>query len=150
MPISWLRRWSGANRRRVVIPHILVDTCLLLVPVLVDTCLPRGSHGQTSPVARPCGRRRLRRDRALPPRARHRLRAGRRERRHGGRWAARQSPIPAAAVRWLAGLLFLGGIGPVISVAWYGWPHGFQVALAVVELTVPLVYFWLAPADERG
>jgi hypothetical protein len=65
-------------------------------------------------------------------------------------WAARQSPIPAAAIRWLAGLLFLGGIGRVISVAWYGWPHGFQVALAVVELTVPLVYFWLAPADEKA
>lgn len=65
-------------------------------------------------------------------------------------WAARQSPIPAAAIRWLAGLLFLGGIGRVISVAWYGWPHGFQVALAVVELTVPLMYFWLAPADEKA
>jgi hypothetical protein len=28
-------------------------------------------------------------------------------------------------------------------------PHGFQVILGVVELTVPLVYFWLA-ADEKA
>lgn len=48
-------------------------------------------------------------------------------------WVARQSPVPATAVRWLAGIMFLGGIGRVISVAWYGWPHWFQVALGVVE-----------------
>jgi Domain of unknown function (DUF4345) len=65
-------------------------------------------------------------------------------------WVARQRPIPATVVRWLAGLLLLGGVGRVISVAWYGWPHGFQVALGVVELTVPLVYFWLATADEKA
>jgi uncharacterized protein DUF4345 len=65
-------------------------------------------------------------------------------------WVARQSPIPASAVRRLAGILLLGGVGRVISVAWYGWPHGFQVALAIVELTVPFVYFWLAPSDEKA
>jgi len=65
-------------------------------------------------------------------------------------WVARQSPIPATAVRWLAGILFLGGVGRVISIAWYGWPHGFQVVLTVVELVVPPVYFWLASADEKA
>jgi hypothetical protein len=65
-------------------------------------------------------------------------------------WVARQSPIPAAAVRWLAGILLLGGVGRILSVASYGWPHGFQVVLGVVELAVPFVYFWLAAADEKA
>ncbi|MFJ3926266.1 DUF4345 domain-containing protein [Streptomyces sp. NPDC090022] len=65
-------------------------------------------------------------------------------------WAARQHPIPARAVRWLAGVLLLGGVGRLISLAVHGWPHGFQIALTVIELVMPPVYFWLADAEERA
>lgn len=64
-------------------------------------------------------------------------------------WAARRRPIPAPAVRWLAGILLLGGVGRLISLATEGRPHGFQIALTVVELVLPPVFFWLADAEER-
>ncbi|MEV6209091.1 DUF4345 domain-containing protein [Kitasatospora sp. NPDC051914] len=64
-------------------------------------------------------------------------------------WVARQRPIPATAVRWLAGVLLLGGAGRLLSLARHGWPHWFQVALTVIELALPPVYFWLADAEER-
>ncbi|MEW1914893.1 DUF4345 domain-containing protein [Kitasatospora sp. NPDC085895] len=64
-------------------------------------------------------------------------------------WAARQRPIPATAVRWLAGVLLLGGVSRLLSLALHGWPHWFQVVLTVVELVLPPVYFWLADAEER-
>src|SRR5262245_23420683 len=38
-------------------------------------------------------------------------------------WVARQSPIPAAPVRWLAGFMFLGGIGRIVSMFQHGAPH---------------------------
>ncbi|MDH6142443.1 MULTISPECIES: DUF4345 domain-containing protein [Kitasatospora] len=65
-------------------------------------------------------------------------------------WAARQTPIPAGAIRWLAGVLLFGGLARLISVAVHGWPQWFQVALMVSELALPPVYFWLANADERA
>ncbi|MCC9305813.1 DUF4345 domain-containing protein [Kitasatospora sp. RB6PN24] len=65
-------------------------------------------------------------------------------------WAARQAPIPAQAIRWLAGIFLLGGLARLLSVAAHGWPQWFQVLLMVVELTLPPVYFWLANADERA
>ncbi|MFE5680201.1 DUF4345 domain-containing protein [Streptomyces erythrochromogenes] len=65
-------------------------------------------------------------------------------------WAARQSPIPANAVRWLAAVFLLGAAGRLLSLAVHGWPHGFQVGLLVVELVMPPLYFWLAGADERA
>ncbi|MFF7177334.1 DUF4345 family protein [Streptomyces sp. NPDC008121] len=65
-------------------------------------------------------------------------------------WAARQRPIPASAVRWLAGVLLLGAAGRLLSLAVHGWPHGFQVALTVIELALPPVFFWLAEAEERA
>lgn len=65
-------------------------------------------------------------------------------------WAARQRPIPAPAVRWLAGIFLLGGAGRLISLAVHGWPQWFQVALAVIELGLPPVFFWLAGAEERA
>ncbi len=65
-------------------------------------------------------------------------------------WAARQSPIPASAIRWLAGVFLLGAAGRLLSLALYGWPHGFQVALTVLELVLPPLYFWLADADEKA
>lgn len=65
-------------------------------------------------------------------------------------WVARQSPIPARAVRWLAAVFLLGAAGRLISLAVAGRPHGFQVALTVLELVLPPLYFWLAGADERA
>lgn len=64
-------------------------------------------------------------------------------------WVARQRPIPATAVRWLAGVLLLGGAGRLLSLARHGWPHWFQVVLTVIELALPPVYLWLADAEER-
>ncbi|MGV9245413.1 DUF4345 domain-containing protein [Streptomyces sp. NPDC003710] len=65
-------------------------------------------------------------------------------------WAARQRPVPARAVRWLAGVFLLGGAGRLISLAVHGWPQWFQTALAVIELSLPHVFFWLADAGERA
>ncbi|MFC7450268.1 DUF4345 domain-containing protein [Rhodococcus daqingensis] len=64
-------------------------------------------------------------------------------------WAARRSPIPAVAVRWLAGIFLLGGVGRLISIAVHGWPHWFQIVLTVIELALPPVFFWLSAADEK-
>ncbi|MEU9303453.1 DUF4345 domain-containing protein [Streptomyces sp. NPDC048269] len=64
-------------------------------------------------------------------------------------WAARQSPVPAGAVRWLAGVFLLGALGRLLSLAVAGWPHWFQVVLAVVELALPPLFFWLADAEEK-
>ncbi|WP_327286300.1 MULTISPECIES: DUF4345 domain-containing protein [unclassified Streptomyces] len=65
-------------------------------------------------------------------------------------WAARQRPIPAQAVRWLAGVFLLGGMGRLLSLAVDGWPHWFQIVLTAIELGLPPVFFWLAAADERA
>ncbi len=71
---------------------------------------------------------------------------------YGGAWirAARQAPVPAREVRWLAAVLLLGGLGRVLSLAVDGRPHGFQLLLMAIELGLPPVYFWLAGADERA
>ncbi|MGW4894020.1 DUF4345 domain-containing protein [Kitasatospora sp. NPDC004240] len=65
-------------------------------------------------------------------------------------WVARRSPIPATAVRWLTAAFALGAAGRLLSLAAEGRPHGFQVALTVLELALPPVYFWLADADEKA
>lgn len=62
----------------------------------------------------------------------------------------RRSPIPATAVRWLAGIFLLGGLGRLLSLAVYGPPQWFQIALTALELALPPLYFWLAAADERA
>ncbi|MFD5814164.1 DUF4345 domain-containing protein [Streptomyces sp. NPDC127038] len=64
-------------------------------------------------------------------------------------WAVQQRPIPARAVRWLAGVFLLGGIGRLLSLAVHGWPHWFQIVLAAIELGLPPILFWLADAEER-
>ncbi|MFF0390255.1 DUF4345 domain-containing protein [Kitasatospora sp. NPDC004615] len=70
---------------------------------------------------------------------------------YGVAWlqAARQSPIRTTAVRWLAGILFLGGLGRILSLAVHGWPHWFQVALGIVELALPPLFLWLARTDSE-
>jgi len=64
-------------------------------------------------------------------------------------WAARQRPIPPQTVRWLAGVFLLGGAARLLSLAVHGWPQWFQIALTVIELSLPPVFFWLADAEER-
>ncbi len=65
-------------------------------------------------------------------------------------WAARQSPVPSKAVRWLAGIFLLGGIGRLLSMVIHGRPQWFQLVLAVIELVLPPLYFWLTTADEKA
>lgn len=63
-------------------------------------------------------------------------------------WVARQTPIPATIVRWLAGFMFLGGIGRVVSLIQYGAPHWFQIPLTVIELALPPLFVWLTAAGR--
>ncbi|MFI1471342.1 DUF4345 domain-containing protein [Streptomyces wuyuanensis] len=63
--------------------------------------------------------------------------------------AARRSPIPAVAVRWLTAVFLLGAVGRLLSFAVAGTPHWFQIALAVVEFALSPLLFWLADAEER-
>jgi hypothetical protein len=65
-------------------------------------------------------------------------------------WAARQRPIPSKAVRWLAGIFFVGGIGRVLSLVTDGRPQWFQLVLMAIELVLPPVYLWLSTADEHS
>ncbi|MET0458666.1 MAG: DUF4345 domain-containing protein [Ilumatobacteraceae bacterium] len=64
-------------------------------------------------------------------------------------WVGRQRPIPAAAVRVLAVVFLLGGIGRVVSLVQYGRPQWFQLVLTGVELALPVLLLWLAASDER-
>ncbi|GLW57344.1 DUF4345 domain-containing protein [Kitasatospora phosalacinea] len=63
---------------------------------------------------------------------------------------ARRSPIPPAPVRILAGVLLLGGLSRLLSLAAAGRPHWFQLVLLAIELALPPVYFMLATADARA
>ncbi|MFD8148627.1 DUF4345 domain-containing protein [Streptomyces sp. NPDC059708] len=65
-------------------------------------------------------------------------------------WAARQDPVPARVVRWLAAVFLLGAAGRLLSLAVHGWPHWFQVVPTVIELVLPPVFLCLANADERA
>ncbi|MFI7005242.1 DUF4345 domain-containing protein [Streptomyces sp. NPDC050145] len=65
-------------------------------------------------------------------------------------WAARQHPIPATPVRWLASAFLLGGAARLLSLATEGRPHWFQLALTAIELVLPPVLLWLAGAEESA
>ncbi|MGV9789188.1 DUF4345 domain-containing protein [Streptomyces sp. NPDC003435] len=64
-------------------------------------------------------------------------------------WAARQRPIPARTVRWLAGVFLLGRVGRLLSLAVHGWPQWLPIALTVIELSLAPVFLLLAGAEER-
>ncbi|MBM9621213.1 DUF4345 domain-containing protein [Streptomyces zhihengii] len=64
--------------------------------------------------------------------------------------AARRSPIPASAVRWLTAVFLLGAVGRLLSLAAEGRPHVFQLVLTGIELALPPVLFLLADADEKA
>ncbi|WP_052862816.1 DUF4345 domain-containing protein [Streptomyces niger] len=65
-------------------------------------------------------------------------------------WAARQSPVPATAVRWLSAVFLLGAIGRLLSLAAQGWPHWFQVVLTIIELVLPPLFLWLASDRDEA
>jgi hypothetical protein len=65
-------------------------------------------------------------------------------------WAARQRPVPAVVVRWLAGIFLLGAVGRILSLILVGVPQVFQVVLTVMEVVLPPLFFWLATADEKA
>ncbi|MFD8782996.1 DUF4345 domain-containing protein [Kitasatospora sp. NPDC059599] len=71
---------------------------------------------------------------------------------YGVAWirAARQAPVPAREVRWLAAVFLLGGLARLLGIAVDGWPHGFQVVLMGIELGLAPAFLWLADADERA
>ena len=63
-------------------------------------------------------------------------------------WAAARTPVPTPLVRALSGVLLLGGVGRVVSLADTGWPHWFQTVLTGTELALPPVFFGLAAAAD--
>lgn len=64
--------------------------------------------------------------------------------------AARQKPVSANAVRFLAGTMGVGGVARVVSMADRGKPHWFQTALTAVEFAIPAVFLPIAQADEHA
>jgi hypothetical protein len=70
---------------------------------------------------------------------------------YGFAWlrAARKSPIRASDVRLLAGLMFLGAVGRLISLVHNGRPHWFQEVLTAIEIVVPAVLFGIADTEEK-
>ncbi|MBO0842543.1 MAG: DUF4345 domain-containing protein [Nocardioides sp.] len=64
-------------------------------------------------------------------------------------WVARQRPVPTRTVRALSGVFLLGGAGRLLSLAVAGPPHWFQDPLTGLELALPPLFWWLAPADEH-
>jgi hypothetical protein len=55
--------------------------------------------------------------------------------------AARKSPVRAADVRLLAGVMLLSAIGRLISLVHNGRPHWFQEVLTATEFIVPTIFF---------
>ncbi|MGA9492142.1 MAG: DUF4345 domain-containing protein [Mycobacterium sp.] len=62
---------------------------------------------------------------------------------------AARSPIHAAQVRLLAGVMLVSGIGRLISLVDKGRPHWFQEVLTAVEFVVPAIFFRLTGADDK-
>lgn len=55
----------------------------------------------------------------------------------------------AARVLPLLGLFFAGGVGRLLSIAAYGWPHPLFVSLMTIELAAPPLLFVLWRASRR-
>lgn len=65
-------------------------------------------------------------------------------------WVARLQPIPAIAIRLLSAALFAGGIGRIVSLVDRGQPHPFWIAMLVVEIVFPAIFFAISSADEKN
>ncbi|MUM17636.1 DUF4345 domain-containing protein [Mycobacterium sp. CBMA271] len=64
-------------------------------------------------------------------------------------WVARQTPISALAIRFLAAGLLVGGLGRVASLIDLGKPHPFWLVMLAVEIVIPTLFFVIAGADEK-
>ncbi|OHU28830.1 hypothetical protein BKG77_03900 [Mycobacteroides chelonae] len=71
---------------------------------------------------------------------------------YGAAWicVARRSPIPGAAIRFLAAGLLVGALGRVASLIDSGQPHPFWIVMLAVEILVPALFFVIAGADEKA
>jgi hypothetical protein len=65
-------------------------------------------------------------------------------------WTARQPQPPSQLVRFLSGVMALGGVARVISMRRRGLPHPFWSALTAVELVVPAALVWLDDDCRRS
>lgn len=65
-------------------------------------------------------------------------------------WAARQDPVAVRAVRFLALVMFVGGLGRTASMVVHEVPHPLFIGLAVVELVVPPLVLVLASGYQRA
>jgi len=64
-------------------------------------------------------------------------------------WVARGRPMSIVLTRWLAGIFLLGGAGRLLSLAVWGRPHWFQLALAGVEMVLPVLLLWLSIGESN-
>lgn len=63
--------------------------------------------------------------------------------------AFRRSPIPAGAVRLLAGIMALLGVSRLISMTNAGMPHPVFTAACVVEFAAAGLTYWYATLADR-
>jgi hypothetical protein len=63
--------------------------------------------------------------------------------------AARRSPIRAAEIHLLAGLMLVSAAGRVISLMHNGRPHWFQEVLTAVEFALPAAFFGMTAVGEK-
>jgi hypothetical protein len=63
--------------------------------------------------------------------------------------AARRSPIRAAEIHLLAGLMLVSAVGRVISLMHNGRPHWFQEVLTAVEFALPAAFFGMTAVGEK-
>ena len=64
--------------------------------------------------------------------------------------AFRRSPIPAGAVRLLAGTMALIGVSRLISMTDAGMPHPAATAACVVEFAAAGLTYWYATMADRA
>lgn len=59
-------------------------------------------------------------------------------------WCLKDIGLKLREVRMLVAVLFTGGLARLVSMAFFGLPHSFYVAMTVVELALPVVVVWLS------
>lgn len=64
-------------------------------------------------------------------------------------WAARQDPVEIRLIRFLAVVMFVGGLGRLASMVVLEVPHPFFIGLTALELVLPPLVLASAAAFER-
>jgi hypothetical protein len=59
-------------------------------------------------------------------------------------WTLRDLERKLSVMRFLALVLFVGGLARIVSLIAVGLPHPFFIAMTIVELALPPVVLWLA------